>query len=98
MAAENGHLAIVEALLEAGAKINCLIFDSCLTPLHLALSKVCVLLLMILDALVVAVFSAYVKQFLNFTHVVLFPLNWKVTLRKTFCNIIVKIIESYKFC
>lgn len=39
MAAENGHLAIVEALLEAGAKINCLIFDSCLTPLHLALSK-----------------------------------------------------------
>ncbi len=40
MAAENGHLAIVEALLEASAKINCLIFDSCLTPLHLALSKV----------------------------------------------------------
>ena len=92
MAAENGHLAIVEALLEAGAKINCLIFDSCLTPLHLALSKVCVLMFIILDALVVAVFSAYVKQ------CCFIPLNWKVILRETFCNIIVKIIESYKFC
>ena len=58
MAAENGHLAIVEALLEAGAKINCLIFDSCLTPLHLALSKVCVLLFIISDALVEAVFKS----------------------------------------
>lgn len=39
MAAENGHLEIVNLLLANGAGINKLIFESLLTPLHLALSK-----------------------------------------------------------
>ena len=40
MAAENGHTNVVEALIAAKAKLNCPLFDSCLTPLHMALSKV----------------------------------------------------------
>ena len=40
MAAENGHLELVSLLLENGAGINKLIFESLLTPLHLSLSKV----------------------------------------------------------
>jgi ankyrin repeat protein len=40
MAAENGHLELVSLLLENGAEINKLIFESLLTPLHLSLSKV----------------------------------------------------------
>jgi len=39
MAAENGHVEIVSLLLAEGAGINKLVFESLLTPLHLALSK-----------------------------------------------------------
>ena len=40
MAAENGHVDVVSVLLENGAGINKLIFETLLTPLHLSLSKV----------------------------------------------------------
>ena len=40
MAAENGHLDVVSLLVTEGAGINKLVFESLLTPLHLALSKV----------------------------------------------------------
>jgi len=39
MAAENGHLKIVEELLAAGAKLDPLVFDSYLLPLHMAINK-----------------------------------------------------------
>lgn len=39
MAAENGHLEVVNILLAGGAGINKLVFESLLTPLHLSLSK-----------------------------------------------------------
>ena len=41
MAAENGFVEVVGLLLENGAGPNKLVFESLLTPLHLALSKVC---------------------------------------------------------
>merc|ERR1719275_560642 len=39
MASENGHLKIVEELLAAGAKLDPLVFDSYLLPLHMAINK-----------------------------------------------------------
>merc|ERR1712107_214333 len=39
MASENGHLKIVEELVAAGAKLDPLVFDSYLLPLHMAINK-----------------------------------------------------------
>jgi len=39
MAADNGHLEIVNILLDAGADINKVVYDGAMSALHLALSK-----------------------------------------------------------
>ena len=40
MASENGHLEVVKLLVAEKAGLDKLVFESYLTPLHLALSKV----------------------------------------------------------
>jgi len=39
MASEFGHEAVVDALMAAGANLDCLVFDSYLLPLHMAINK-----------------------------------------------------------
>jgi len=39
LAAEYGHEKVVDELMGAGAKLDCLVFDSYLLPLHMAINK-----------------------------------------------------------